>query len=94
MATVWRENKKRTARANYVLGGLEGALPLLSDANEHDSLCGSKPWAIACSDIVFALAALELKDRHQWAVGKCGDVLNEAIVNGANGGRRGDGLPR
>lgn len=73
-----------------VLGGFEGELALLGDADEHHTFRRLKATTMGCSDIVFALAALELNDRHQLLLGKCRDVLHEAIVKGAERGRRGN----
>ena len=73
-----------------MLGRFEGELALLGNADEHDALAGLKARAIACRDVVLTLAALELDDWHHMLVGERLNCLNEAVVEWADGGRRGD----
>ena len=75
------------ARRNHVLGGFEGELTFLGNADEHHAFGGSKATPIACRNIVFALAALELNDRHQVLLGKGRDGLHEPIMQRTKGRR-------
>ena len=63
-----------------VLGGFERELTFLGHADEHHAFVGPKASSIPSSNVVFALASLELNERHQVTAGEPGDVLNKAIV--------------
>ena len=57
---------------------------------KHHAFSSLEATTKACSDIVFALAALKLNDRHQVVLRKSSDRLHETIVQWTKGGRRGD----
>jgi len=86
-----REREVDRVGRHNVLGPFEGELAL-GNADEHDALAGLKARTVACSDVVLTLAALELDHRHQMLLGKCADRLDEAVVQGTKGGRRGDSI--
>jgi hypothetical protein len=65
----------------HVLGRLERELTLRAQADEHDTLVGNKPSAVAYRDVTLALATLELNERYEIFVGKPPDGVDESIVN-------------
>ncbi len=85
-----REREVDSVWWHDVLGRFERELALLRDTDEHHAVERVVPRSILSREIILALAAFELDHRYQMLLGKCGDRLDEAVVQRAEGGRRGD----